>query len=289
MPGEGIFALSCKESTPSFRIIEKSVNTMKPCRPSIVLAASLFSTFAAPTLSAATLQIVYGFGGSNINERLSPSSVLLDGTSTSTVAVTQITSFGYEDPVVTTVPVPGTQAPGSFFVSTTEGNPGANLVAYFANTTSANDSETEVFTLGTQYFQLSITPSAGYALDLSTMLLDFAATNTSSGRNFFVRYEHSGAPNAFAGPNLVSGRVASTSWTTAGSSGNLNSIPIINPGETLTLRFYQYREENSTGAQNIRYDNITITGELTAIPEPSAAAMLGVVGTLGLLRRRLRK
>jgi hypothetical protein len=63
---------------------------------------------------------------------------------------------------------------------------------------------------------------------------------------------------------------------------------LINSGESVTLRFFIYRTTANATAQNIRFDDIVITGDLVAVPEPASWFALGLVFTgltLGKFRR----
>ncbi|HVJ45557.1 MAG TPA: PEP-CTERM sorting domain-containing protein, partial [Luteolibacter sp.] len=222
-----------------------------------------------------------------VPNRFAPTSVLEGGLATTNVTAGSITTSGYAAAIINASPAPGSQVAGSLYLATASGNPDEHLSTFFSDTTTANDSEAEVAALS-QYFQLTISPAAGYSLDLSTLQVDYTASGNTNGRNFFVRYDYSGASTGFAGPSVVSAGPIATAdaWLTAGSVGNLNSVPVINAGESVTLRFFSYRTGVSTVAQNFRFDDISITGELTAVPEPSAVMISGLCGLAGFVRRR---
>lgn len=55
--------------------------------------------------------------------------------------------------------------------------------------------------------------------------------------------------------------------------------------ESMTLSFLPYDSDGDVGGQNGVYMGIDSFSEITAVPEP-AAALLGVFGLIGLLRRR---
>lgn len=238
----------------------------------------------------ATVQVTYAFNATGTaEERLAPTSVLAGGITTTNLTASTITPSGYQTAATATGPADGPTSANRFILSNTEGNTGGHLSVFFPNTTASNDTEAEVAAL-THYFDIVISPAAGYVLDLTTLNLDYTASNDTSGRNFFVRYNHSGTSNNFTGPSLMGGLYSGgvSTWVSgAGAAGNLDGIPLVQGGESVTLRFFNYRTTSTNTAQNFRYDNIIITGELTAVPEP-AAGMLAVAGAVVALGRRRR-
>lgn len=175
-------------------------------------------------------------------------------------------------------------------LSSSGGNPGGQMLVYFQHTSDANNNKTEDgAALGNYFFDIVLSPDGSEALRLHSLGLDAAATNATNNRTFFVRYNHTGEDpeNAFAAPSLLTGVIPSTSWSSFEASGNLIGLPDIMPGESLTLRFFQYRNiaGDVTTAQNIQYDNIRITGML--IPEPSSAVLM-ILALAGLVAVRRR-
>lgn len=263
---------------------------MKRCsnfRP--LLFVGIITCVCAASVHAASVSVIYSFtvpgSGDTVDARLAPSSVSLPNLTASSVSFNGFTS------PTTAANSTSTTIANTVLLSTTQGTApdtnGGHLATYFPNTTVDNDTEAEVALLG-NYFQITLTPAAGYVLDLSTLLLDYTAAATTSGRTFFVRYNHSGVPNNFAGPSLTGGTVSTTAWTEAfGTAGNLDPIPLVNgdAGESVTLRFFTYRSSTTNVAQNLRFDDITISGDLSVIPEPSSSLIAAGFLLAGLSRR----
>lgn len=252
----------------------------------IALLATLVPLVTSAT--AATLQVTYSFNATGTAaQRLAPTSVLEGGSPTTNFTASAITQFGYN--AATTFATPATGVAGAFILSDGSGSPGGHLSVFFPDTTTANDTESEVAALG-HYFDIVLSPAAGYSLDLSRLAVDYASTNTTNNRNFFVRYNHTGAPTNFAAPNIMGAQVATAdTWTNDfGSAGNLNGIPVVNEGESVTLRFFMYRGTANTTAQNFRFDDITITGDINIVPEPSTS-LIAMIFATGLIGRRTRR
>lgn len=138
-----------------------------------------------------------------------------------------------------------------------------------------------------EYFKFNYTADgAGDGVTLTTISLDSAApggANTNGNRGFEVQYSIEGASLVSAGWGrrfMSDGAPASTGPNYALSLGNI----ILDAGDSVEFRIYK---TNQTGVNNeVRYDNILLSG--SAVPEPSSAllTLLGATGVLGLLRRR---
>ncbi|MDZ7619310.1 MAG: hypothetical protein U1E05_20110 [Patescibacteria group bacterium] len=161
---------------------------------------------------------------------------------------------------------------------------------YFQNTVVGTNNTEALAAELPYYFDIVLSPDGDGPLRLSTLTLSATGTNTTNSRTFFARYDYTGddPQNAFAGPSLLTGLITTTAWQPFGTSENLSDLPDIMPGEQLTLRFYQYRDitTNYSGAQNIRYDNILITG--TILPEPTSAVLV-LLALAGLAAFRPRR
>lgn len=129
------------------------------------------------------------------------------------------------------------------------------------------------------YFSFSITVPVGATLDLDQIAFDFGYNN-SAGYNAQVRSSH----DSFASILWSQGSAASGNVAVAAKSADLSVLSGFQgvTNDTLEFRFY-IADQSSSNTRNFIFDNISITG--TAIPEP-AAALLGSLGLLALLRRR---
>lgn len=143
------------------------------------------------------------------------------------------------------------------------------------------------------YITFSITPAAGYELDLSSITFQVASGSSSStsNRGFFLASEM--LPGNFTSSSTVlsadrtpgGGGTIPVQAATVGNtipkdySANLSSLSAFTA--TRYFRFYL----QGPISVSLTFDDIVVNGTVTAVPEPSAA-LLGSLGVLFLLRRR---
>lgn len=69
------------------------------------------------------------------------------------------------------------------------------------------------------------------------------------------------------------------------STINLSAIPLLGPTDSIEFRLAFGDNSNSnTSSKGVYLDNLILVGDI--VPEPAGAALLGLAGTAGLLRRR---
>ena len=144
-----------------------------------------------------------------------------------------------------------------------------------------------------RYLTFTITPDAGYEIDLTSLTLQYQQVSTvasaptgHSPTTLFIQSSVTGfgdtATDLFTDSTLL-GTFESGTLTLSSNSlfQNLTSA--------VTFRIYAYGSRGNTSSQGLRFDNITLNGDMVAVPEPSAAGLL--LGGLGMLLgyRRLRK
>lgn len=125
----------------------------------------------------------------------------------------------------------------------------------------------------TEYVTFTVTPAVGYELDLSTITFGSQRSNTGpqSGQ---IRYSRDGFTSfgAFSPPTSI----ANSTW---------NFADVVNSTAPITFRFYGWGGTGATGT--LRFDNVAITGDVSAIvPEPASLALAATGGLLILARRR---
>lgn len=126
-----------------------------------------------------------------------------------------------------------------------------------------------------EYAGFSVTVADGYKLSLSQLTFDVAQVN---GGPTQVQVAYSTSPG-FANP------VTSSSMTLAtGRVWNFADFSTVEAG-TVEFRFYGSGATASVGRQQL--DNVSLDGEVVAVPEPAAIALFGLAG-LSMLRRRRR-
>lgn len=127
-----------------------------------------------------------------------------------------------------------------------------------------------------EYVGFTFQPESGWGAVLDTVSWDTSRSSTGPqwGRVEFLCNGHS----ALTGdPFAIGTTLGSQSLDLAGFMGGA--------GDLLELRFYGW---NATGTGNLRLDNVTVNGSLTAIPEPSSLGLMSSVG-LGWLAWRRRR
>lgn len=153
----------------------------------------------------------------------------------------------------------------SFFNTSPSGNPGYNFdhssTSDFASATAAGD-----------YFELVVSPMANVSVLYESL--------TWWGNSFDT------------GSVAVSiDGVVEETVTPTGGNANVGLITIdfddFTSSSPVTFRFTQWGTTNPNGG--IRYDDIIVNGEATAVPEPATAALgLLALGGLGAMTRRRR-
>ena len=133
---------------------------------------------------------------------------------------------------------------------------------------------------GTNYFEFTLTPGAGYELSVTSISLGYRVTATGPTA-FAVR----SSADAYA-TSLVTGSITNDSaWH---SSGTL-SITLSSLTTATTLRIYG--SGASSGSGTFRIDDVALGGSLalTAVPEPATSATIaGTIVLAGVLIRRRR-
>lgn len=143
-----------------------------------------------------------------------------------------------------------------------------------------------------KYYEVTLTPQAGYTLDLDT--ISFTVQRSSTGiRSYSVRSSLDGyAANLSASISPANGNLGvganndfqylldslsnaqGGSLVTLGAPFDVLSAPV-------TFRFYGWNAEGTGGTFSI--DTVIYSGTTTAVPEPGAIAFLAGFGILGLM------
>ncbi|RRJ94337.1 PEP-CTERM sorting domain-containing protein [Opitutaceae bacterium TAV4] len=139
-------------------------------------------------------------------------------------------------------------------------------------------------TYSTNYIQITINAVSGYTFNLSSISID--GSISASGLYGYVRLR-TDLDNY--GANIAGGSTQFTSTSTSTKELDLSSVSSLTDLSSLTLRLFVMQANGST-TRYFAMDNITLTGTVTAVPEPATSALfLSVAGMALLIFARLRK
>lgn len=138
------------------------------------------------------------------------------------------------------------------------------------------------------YFTFTVSPNSGNVLNLSNLTFNVAQGGGVAGtRDYDIRTSLDGFSTSLTG--IVP--IPSVRPTFTGTSVDLSGSQFQTLASPIT---FQFRIFTPTVSQNIDFDNITLNGAVSAVPEPAPVALLGIAASWILLRqqysaRRLRK
>ena len=148
---------------------------------------------------------------------------------------------------------------------------GANANAG-SNRYNANSWNTAAIDL-TAYFTFTLTPNTGYEIDFTNFVYTSQASNASIS-SFAFRSSLDSFGSDIGTP------------TVTGATIDLSASPFQDISAPIEFRFYAWGADTSTRTFSI--NDFTFNGNVTAIPEPSRALLLGL-GSIGLIFRRRRQ
>lgn len=177
-------------------------------------------------------------------------------------------------------------------VGTTNAGVSASSDNYFARAGALPATESDAVTNGS-YFDFTVTPASGYALNLSTVTFSFGTSSTSGTpytTNAFLRTSANSFESTVGTPVSITTNTASNTFPLTASFDL--SAPQYQSIGAVTFRVYLFDNSDAFGGPITRIDNVIVNGTVavSSIPEPStAAALVGAAGLLaGLARRRRR-
>lgn len=163
-----------------------------------------------------------------------------------------------------------------------------------SNVTDGTDEASSI--AGDDYMTFTVTPGAGYKLDLSTLTFAFSAQRNSSGiptgfypftTNVFLRTSLDGFAATIPG-STASKTILNSSTTTTTVDTVTATFGSAYDAVTSAIEFRLYVYDNRNMVEGFtRVDTVTLNGDVLAIPEPATLALLAV-GAVGAVARRRR-
>jgi len=133
------------------------------------------------------------------------------------------------------------------------------------------------------YVAFTVTPHAGYELDLTNMTYaSNAGTSLFGPVTFFVR-------SSVDGYAVTLGSVTRTSQFFSGSTVDLSGAWFQNLTTATTFHIYLYDGGKDSTADAGRVDALALHGTVLVVPEPSALLLLAGMGAAAGLARRTRR
>ncbi|HSI09615.1 MAG: PEP-CTERM sorting domain-containing protein [Rariglobus sp.] len=186
----------------------------------------------------------------------------------------------------------GSTASGSFVY-----NGGTDTVSSWATTFSSAATTYAGAFVANNYFTFSITPDAGYQLDLTSITFQVASGSSSASDRAFYLVTAS-SPSGFTSTSTV----LSTDRTTTGGGAiplqaatATNTIPkdytvdLTSFTGITTTQYFRFYLQTPTINQALTFDDIIVNGTVSAVPEPATYASLAGVIALGFVACRRRK
>ena len=132
----------------------------------------------------------------------------------------------------------------------------------------------------TTYVTFKATAASGMMLDLTSLSVDITKGGNGGPRGFQLFYSTDGfVSNAGLLGSYSKANNEGTDQLFSNASVDLSSIP---DASEVTFRFNQFVP---SGGNSLRYDNVLLNGDVV-VPEPSTALLMGLAGSMLLLRRR---
>ena len=134
-----------------------------------------------------------------------------------------------------------------------------------------------------RYFTVTLTPTAGNRLNLTSLSFDAARGGAAEPRSFFLFADAGGTPfaagNAVLAADVPTARPTLTSYTADLSAARFQNL-------TGPTEFRFYTSTPATG-QSVEIDSIVFSGAVVPVPEPATALGVAALALAGWRGRRL--
>lgn len=125
------------------------------------------------------------------------------------------------------------------------------------------------------YWKVSVTADSGYDMDISSFEFDYSLVSTNRG--WALGYIADGG-------SLVVIDNGSTRYNTGDNTYYHVSYTLpLTDVQTIEFRWYTFG--NNTNNKDLRWDNVTVNGAVSAVPEPGAFMLVGLGLCLVAIRR----